>query len=425
MRGKDLYIDIGSTYIKYALDDGEPEQIAFPPPVRQDEYLYEVSVEAILDGIGSILTHNPADRVFFSVQMHGYILSDENHVPVTAYVSWRDTLFGSLHCGYPFALAKESGTALKNNLPALSIYARSILYPEAIGRAAYFDTLGSYIVFRLTGNHLVHITDACPSGFYLLPSGAINPALKNFPVFRRLVFPRAESEVCAAGSYGTTTVYVAVGDQQASAFGVGLTTREYLFNTGTAGQLCCLSDDFQSGDFESRPYFEGRCLCTVTGLAGGGSCSDLAAFEERITEEYRSALTKLPVRRRALSTGGLVKYNEALFKKICENLVGEYRYVDGQNAIHGLKKLSRCIMKKSGIMLSEIAFAHFPVLFKNSGLDFFILDGEHGGFDYADISRIVMNARLAGIPVIIRLPGNMRKDIIKFMDMGRTAYCFP
>ncbi len=79
----------------------------------------------------------------------------------------------------------------------------------------------------------------------------------------------------------------------------------------------------------------------------------------------------------------------------------------------------------TGIMLSEIAFAHFPVLFKNSGLDFFILDCEHGGFDYTDVSRMIMNARLAGIPVIIRLPNNMRKDIMKYMDMGADGVLLP
>ncbi len=82
-------------------------------------------------------------------------------------------------------------------------------------------------------------------------------------------------------------------------------------------------------------------------------------------------------------------------------------------------------MKQSGIMLSEIAFAHFPVLFKNCGLDFFILDCEHGGFDYADTARIIMNARLVGIPAIVRLPNNARKDIVKYMDMGADGVLLP
>ena len=82
-------------------------------------------------------------------------------------------------------------------------------------------------------------------------------------------------------------------------------------------------------------------------------------------------------------------------------------------------------MNKCGIMVSEIAFSNMPVLLKNSGLDYFILDCEHGGFDYADISRMIMTARLCGLPIIVRLPNNDRKDIIKLMDMGADGVLLP
>ena len=81
--------------------------------------------------------------------------------------------------------------------------------------------------------------------------------------------------------------------------------------------------------------------------------------------------------------------------------------------------------KQAGIMLSEIPFSNIPVIFKNSGLDFFILDCEHGSFDYSDISKIVTTAKLCGIKVIIRLPDNTRRDIIRFMDMGATGLLLP
>lgn len=81
--------------------------------------------------------------------------------------------------------------------------------------------------------------------------------------------------------------------------------------------------------------------------------------------------------------------------------------------------------KQAGLMLSEIAFSNVPIIFKNSGLDFFILDCEHGAFDYSDISKIVTTAKLCGIKVIIRISDNSRKDIIKFMDMGATGLLLP
>ena len=80
---------------------------------------------------------------------------------------------------------------------------------------------------------------------------------------------------------------------------------------------------------------------------------------------------------------------------------------------------------KKGMMISEIAFSNMPVLLKSSGLDFCILDCEHGGFDYADAARMIMTAKLCGLEFIVRLPGNARKDIVKFMDMGANGLLLP
>ena len=81
--------------------------------------------------------------------------------------------------------------------------------------------------------------------------------------------------------------------------------------------------------------------------------------------------------------------------------------------------------KEAGIMISEIGFSNFPVLLKSAGLDFFILDCEHGGFDYADISRMLMTARLIGLTAVVRVADNSRKDLIKFADMGAGGVLLP
>ena len=63
---------------------------------------------------------------------------------------------------------------------------------------------------------------------------------------------------------------------------------------------------------------------------------------------------------------------------------------------------------KIGTMLSEAPFVNFPIIIKNSGLDFYMIDNEHGAFDYSTISQLIMNAKLVGIPTIIRLSDNSR-----------------
>jgi len=78
-----------------------------------------------------------------------------------------------------------------------------------------------------------------------------------------------------------------------------------------------------------------------------------------------------------------------------------------------------------GIMLSELSWPNMPLLMKKNGLEFFILDYEHGAFDYAEMRAIVMNAKLSGIKCIVRIPNNLRKDIIKVMDMGADGVLLP
>lgn len=80
----------------------------------------------------------------------------------------------------------------------------------------------------------------------------------------------------------------------------------------------------------------------------------------------------------------------------------------------------------AGIMVNEIPFSNFPVLFKQCGLDFYIIDGEHGAFDYREFYHMICAARIAGgIETIVRLPSNRRKDIIKLMDMGADSLLLP
>ncbi|TBL69109.1 HpcH/HpaI aldolase family protein [Paenibacillus thalictri] len=78
-----------------------------------------------------------------------------------------------------------------------------------------------------------------------------------------------------------------------------------------------------------------------------------------------------------------------------------------------------------GTMLSEIPFPNMPVLFKSGGLDFFLIDTEHGGFDQSALSGLIMAARLAGITVLIRLADAERRDITRLMDMGADGLLLP
>ena len=74
--------------------------------------------------------------------------------------------------------------------------------------------------------------------------------------------------------------------------------------------------------------------------------------------------------------------------------------------------------KEIGIMINEITFSNLPVILHNAGYDFFILDCEHGAFDFAQAAAYAMTAKLCGIRMIVRIAQCLRKDITRYLDMG-------
>ena len=79
----------------------------------------------------------------------------------------------------------------------------------------------------------------------------------------------------------------------------------------------------------------------------------------------------------------------------------------------------------AGVMINEVTFGNFPLIMKHAGMDFILLDDEHGGFDYGDMARIIMGARQSEIPIVVRIADNSRKDITKIMDMGADGLLLP
>lgn len=407
---RNLYIDIGSTNIKYSSDGEDILSVPFPQPCLNDGTKYEVSVDSILDTVRGIITSQPAKNVYLSVQMHGYVLSDFSHKPLTPYISWRDKRFCLLKEKYPFPIKPQYGVKEKDNLAAFSLYEQSKTMHN-FDKIRFFDTLGSYIAFSLTGISATHITDACASGFFTT-EGELNEIAKN-PLFAGISFPHAEKNFKVCGRFGDKAIYLPVGDQQASVLGAGAED-ECLLNTGTAVQACVVEKGFVEGDFESRPFFGDKTLCTVSGLSASAVFG--SGTEQEIEKNYLSAIEKLPKRKKLSAVGGLAEHNSAFFERFGRKYFSEYELKKNSGAIKGLMKLAN--ERQKGMMLSEIPFSNMPVILKNEGFNFFIIDCEHGGFDYADVSKIIMTAKLMHLTCIIRLAGNYRKDITKYMDMG-------
>ena len=59
------------------------------------------------------------------------------------------------------------------------------------------------------------------------------------------------------------------------------------------------------------------------------------------------------------------------------------------------------------------------------GFDFFVLDMEHGYCDNSRVAGMLLTAKMAGIPAIVRAARPQREIVMKYMEMGAAGILLP
>lgn len=78
-----------------------------------------------------------------------------------------------------------------------------------------------------------------------------------------------------------------------------------------------------------------------------------------------------------------------------------------------------------GTMITVFDNPEIAKILKVCGFDFFIVDCEHGHFDYQAVGNIMALAREAGIPGMVRIPEVKREVVLKYMEMGAAGLLLP
>jgi sugar (pentulose or hexulose) kinase len=308
-----LAIDVGTSFIKAAVLDLDtlrvthvqrlppPESIAGLPPL-----FVEIDAEAVAgvvrDLIERLVPLAPDCRgIVMCGQMGGVVLTDEHGIALSNYISWRD---------------------------------QRTLQPHPNGGGSYFDVvrqrLGPTIMRQL--GHEVRPGLALALLFWLakqrlLPRGPAIPTLLPDFVLAKLCHtaPRTEATqatgtinletgdwhreaIAALGLDGlrwpklidyrepvgefriagrSLLCYPVVGDHQCSLAGALLGDDELSLNISTGSQVSRLADRWQPGDFQTRPYFDGRFLNTITNLPGGRALDALVRLLTEIADAQR------------------------------------------------------------------------------------------------------------------------------------------
>lgn len=421
---KDLLIDVGSTFIKYGIYDSvndidiTEDKVPFPEPCINDGMRFEIEWEKIIAVLRDIFDtgeNNGCRAVFISVQMHGYITQNAD-MKFSNYISWRDKSKDTKRAELQTVDFSPCGTSLKSNLPAAKI--------DNHDKINAFYTLGSFIAYKFCGMNVTHITDACASGFFFAHDGSPNRLVKNMNV------PKVHTTVTPIGHYKSMEFYTPFGDHQVSFLGSCAGDDAYLVNIGTATQISCIDEGTKqySSEFvtvEKRPFFkQNKRLFTVSDLIGG---NELIKGNKtyQLIGQISSALQYLPKKEALFLGGGGAETVKEAFNDYFTKSGYSVQYLSKNIGREGLKMIARSQRTKRGIMLSEVPFVNFPIIAKNSGLDFFIIDTEHGSFDMFILEGLIVNACLVGLDVIIRLGDNTRMTITRFADLGATGFLLP
>ncbi len=287
-------LDVGSTRIKCAALDTralawtELAGAAFPAPLSGPATRFEVDAEALLRLCAGLLDAAldacpDSGGVLFSVQMHGFVITDGRDRPLTGYVSWRDAACretgpdGLAHLErmrgqLPQDALAATGMPLREKLGLSNLYARlqgGLVLPEG----AVFHTLGGFLIRRLGGERCCHQSSAAATGLYDACAGQWSQTLIHACGAQRLRFPRVEAGFACAGEYArggrAYALYPDVGDQQVCVMGsLARPLQDVNVNVGTGGMVGRIVDGFQRCG-ECRPLLFGRYVRTQTGLPAG------------------------------------------------------------------------------------------------------------------------------------------------------------
>ena len=90
-----------------------------------------------------------------------------------------------------------------------------------------------------------------------------------------------------------------------------------------------------------------------------------------------------------------------------------------------LKRILREGKSAIGTMLVEIRQPSVMQILANAGLDFVIIDNEHGAFNIETISNLSRSARQVGLTPVVRVPEWSYAHVVQPLDSGAQAIMVP
>lgn len=312
-----LALDLGTSFIKGAILDLDALRInhvrrqPFPPPLPGlPPLFYEVDPQVVVQTVRTLIDDLSAlapdcTGLIVCTQMHGLVLTAPDGRALSNCITWQDqrvliphpeggTYFERLAAQVDPQERLQLGNELQPSRPLCYLYwmAENGQLPV---EPAYPVGLADFVIANLCQTMpTMEVTGAgahCAINLATLDwhhalierlglDGLLWPALRPFG--------EVVGELKIAGR--SLACYTPVGDHQCAVVGALLGDDELSLNISTGSQASTVTPAWQPGDYQTRPFFDGRFLNTVTGIPAGRALNHLVSL---LTELAHSQGMKL------------------------------------------------------------------------------------------------------------------------------------
>ncbi len=306
-----IALDLGTTSLKGAVVDPQRlrlehiQQVPFPEPLAGLPPLFcEIDPGQVIAGVrrllSQLLPHAPhCAGLLVCGQTGGLVLTDDHGAPLSNYISWRDQrLLMRPAAGGDTYYEQMSGRLSPEARRQLGHEVRpgtllSFLFwlaaERQLPRGAIAAGLGDFVLAHLCGAPPA-VERTCVPGTLNLdaiaPRGdwhhgvfaSLGLEQVRWPALCDVREPVGRLEI--AGQ--SLPCYAPVGDQQCALAGAFIAEHELSLNISTGSQASRLTPRLALGDYQTRPYFDGHFLNTITHIPAGRALNGLLALLDEL-----------------------------------------------------------------------------------------------------------------------------------------------
>ena len=341
-------IDLGTSFIKGAILDLDQLRLAhvhrvpFPDSIPGLPPLYrEFDPQEIISAVKSLLDRlapyaGDCEGLVMCSHMHGLVFTTEHGEPRSTLTTWLDqrvlmphpsgkgTYFDVMAQRISPDEIRQLGNELRTGLPVGMLFwlAEQGQLPGADIIPA---SLPDFVLANLCGTSpTIESTNAMAHGVLNLETLDWHHDVISHLSLERLRWPTIQrhGEVVGQLPVGARYVpcYTPIGDYQCAMVGALLQYGELSLNISTGSQVSLLKPRAEFGNFQTRPFFDGRFLATITHIPAGRALNALVKLLSELAEAHKAELADpWPYIARAAYEAGKtdMRVNLAFFNSSC------------------------------------------------------------------------------------------------------------